>query len=110
MVRDQYIKEGLKCPFMLNSPLRSHYTIIKIEYCYFVSDFVTPLKKRRMARESVDGPQSAGPSTSSPLLAPMVSQFGESEGQPTEVVQEENKPFFPNYTPSVKVIAVCLIY
>lgn len=77
---------------------------------FFVSDFVTPLKKRRMARESVDGPQSAGPSTSSPLLAPTVSQFGELEGQPTEVAQEESKPFFPNYTPSVKVIAVCLIY
>lgn len=99
---------------MLNYPLRRNFTMIVIESCYsllyFVSDFVTPLKKRRMARESVDGPQSAGPSTSSPLLAPTVSQFGELEGQPTEVAQEENKPFFPNYTPSVKVIAVCLIY
>ncbi|XP_078341508.1 uncharacterized protein LOC111110637 isoform X3 [Crassostrea virginica] len=67
-------------------------------------DFVTPLKKRRMARESVDTPQSAGPSSSSPLFSPMVKQAGELEAQSSEVqAQEENKPFSPIYTPSIKM-------
>ncbi|XP_061178866.1 inactive histone-lysine N-methyltransferase 2E-like isoform X2 [Saccostrea echinata] len=65
-------------------------------------DFVTPLKKRRMARESIDAPLSAGPSTSSPSVTPGVSQPGDSEAQPSEV-QEEVKPFSPIYTPSIKM-------
>lgn len=58
-----------------------------------------------MARESVDTPQSAGPSSSSsPLFSPMVKQAGELEAQSSEVqAQEENKPFSPIYTPSIKV-------
>lgn len=69
-----------------------------------IPDFVTPLKKRRMARESVDTPQSAGPSSSSPSFSPMVKQAGELEAQSSEVhAPEENKPFSPIYTPSIKV-------
>lgn len=57
-----------------------------------------------MARESVDTPQSAGPSSSSPLFSPMVKQAGELEAQSSEVqAHEENKPFSPIYTPSIKV-------
>jgi hypothetical protein len=69
-----------------------------------ISDFVTPLKKRRLARESVDTPQISSPSTSSPIVNPLVSQSGDSEAQPSDI-PEEVKAFSPiSNTPKVRPI------
>ncbi|XP_048739545.2 inactive histone-lysine N-methyltransferase 2E-like isoform X2 [Ostrea edulis] len=65
-------------------------------------DFVTPLKKRRLARESVDTPLTSSPSTSSPSVNPLVSQSGDSEAQPSDI-QEEVKAFSPINPPKVDI-------
>lgn len=74
-----------------------------------VSDFVTPLKKRRLARESVDTPLTSSPSTSSPSVNPLVSQSGDSEAQPSDI-QEEVKAFSPINPPKVSSILLHCLY